>query len=428
MKLGLSRACLYSSCCASIFSSSMPSLTTIKPKIPLFLRQPAYSVTSSDLQKWHGWAKNLVSSVGSSFVESDNGPDSTLLCRELNWLLEDSLENRSSSCFAFSACKYDTIDGIENIMLRISLDDLYQLWKQRIEERRPFQYIVGCEHWRDLVLSVQEGVLIPRPETELIVDLVSDAVSSNEELGQGLWADLGTGSGAVAIGISKILRIYGRVIATDLSPVAVSVAMFNVQRYGLQHVIEVRQGSWFEPLEDVEGQLVGIVSNPPYIPSDNISGLQAEVGRHEPRLALDGGASGMDYLLHLCNGAAAILKPGGFFAFETNGEKQCKFLVDYMQNQIAGSFCNLNIVSDFAGIQRFVTGFLQGPLSLERKCPELKSPARSLTEPQTFAGQNFDIEGGGHPEGPEQGKVTFHGNRVSPRRKSVEGHGLSKEP
>lgn len=360
MKLGLSRACLYSSCCASIFSSSMPSLTAIKPKIPIFLRQPTYSVTSSDLQKWHGWAKNLVSSVGSSFVESDNGPDSTLLCRELNWLLEDSLENRSSSsCFSFSACKYDTVDEIENVMLRISLDDLYQLWKQRIEDRRPFQYIVGCEHWRDLVLSVQEGVLIPRPETELIVDLVSDAVSNNEELGQGLWADLGTGSGAVAIGISKILRIYGRVIATDLSPDAVSVAMFNVQRYGLQHVIEVRRGSWFEPLKDVEGQLVGIVSNPPYIPSDNISGLQAEVGRHEPRLALDGGASGMDYLLHLCNGAAAMLKPGGFFAFETNGEKQCKFLVDYMQNQIAGSFCNLNIVSDFAGIQRFVTGFRQ---------------------------------------------------------------------
>ncbi|KAJ6702755.1 hypothetical protein OIU85_028786 [Salix viminalis] len=317
----------------------MPSLTAIKPKIPIFLRQPTYSVTSSDLQKWHGWAKNLVSSVGSSFVESDNGPDSTLLCRELNWLLEDSLENRSSSsCFSFSACKYDTVDEIENVMLRISLDDLYQLWKQRIEDRRPFQYIVGCEHWRDLVLSVQEGVLIPRPETELIVDLVSDAVSNNEELGQGLWADLGTGSGAVAIGISKILRIYGRVIATDLSPDAVSVAMFNVQRYGLQHVIEVRRGSWFEPLKDVEGQLVGIVSNPPYIPSDNISGLQAEVGRHEPRLALDGGASGMDYLLHLCNGAAAMLKPGGFFAFETNGEKQCKFLVDYMQNQIAGSF------------------------------------------------------------------------------------------
>ncbi|KAG6739080.1 hypothetical protein POTOM_056662 [Populus tomentosa] len=214
---------------------------------------------------WLG--KTLASSVGLSFVESDNGPDSTLLCKELSWLLEDSLEN--------------------------SLDDLYQLWEQRIEERRPFQCIVGCEHWRDLVLSVQEGVLILRSETELIVDLVSDVVSNNEKLGQGLLTDVGTGSDAIAI---------------------------------------------------------GIVRNPPYIPSDNISGLQADDGRHEPRLGLDGGASGMDYLLHLYNIAAAMLKPG--------------------------SFCNLNIVSDFAGgMSR-----LQGPSSLKRKWPEVNSPAQSLTE------------------------------------------------
>lgn len=66
----------------------------------------------------------------------------------------------------------------------------------------------------------------------------------------------------------------------------------------------------------MEGKLAGIVSNPPYIPMENISGLQAEVGRHEPRLALDGGPSGMDDLFHLCNGAASMLKPSGFFIFE----------------------------------------------------------------------------------------------------------------
>ncbi|KAH8481361.1 hypothetical protein H0E87_029010 [Populus deltoides] len=232
-----------------------------------------------------------------------------LLCKELSWLLEDSLENSSysSSCLSFSKYKYDTSGKNENVIIWISLDDLYQLWKQRIEERRPFQCIVGCEHWRDLVLSVQEGVLILRSETELIVDLASYVVSNNEKLGQGLLADVGTGSDAIAIGM------------------------------GLQDVIEVRQESWFEPLKDVEGQIVGIVSNPPYIPSDNISGLQAEDGIHEPRLALDGGASGMDYLLHLYNMAAAMLKPGGMSR-------------------------------------------LQGPSSLKRKRPEVNSPAQSLTE------------------------------------------------
>ncbi|XP_057466178.1 uncharacterized protein LOC130755709 [Actinidia eriantha] len=330
-------------------------LTQPKPQTPLFLRPPTHSVTLSDLRKWKNWAKTLTSSVGSNFIDADNGPDTTLLHRELNWLIEDALENPKP---LLTQLGNDCDDEGTVVNLRAELGDLYELWKQRIEERRPFQYVVGCEHWRDLVLSVEEGVLIPRPETELIVDLVADLVKGdNGELREGLWADLGTGSGALAIGIGRVLGTCGRVIGTDLSPVAVAVAAYNVQRYNLQDKIEIKLGSWFEPLKDVKGQLVGLVSNPPYIPSNHISGLQAEVAEHEPRLALDGGADGMDDLLHLCHGASSMLQPGGFFAFETNGEKQCKSLVDYMQNESKGSFCDVSIVSDFTGKQRFVTGF-----------------------------------------------------------------------
>lgn len=245
---------------------------------------------------------------------------------------------------------------LAGVKLRMCVDDLYVLWKERIETRRPFQYIVGCEHWRDLVLCVQDGVLIPRPETEVIVDLVGGVVEGDKELGDGVWADLGTGSGALAIGIARVLGSGGRVIATDLSPVAAAVASFNVQRYGLQNKVEIRQGSWFEPLTDVRQKLAGLVSNPPYIPSDHIAGLQAEVGRHEPILALDGGADGMDDLLHLCNETASMLQPGGYFAFETNGEKQCQVLADYLKTNFEGSFSEIQIVSDFANIPRFVTG------------------------------------------------------------------------
>ncbi|KAL4597938.1 hypothetical protein ACB092_11G024200 [Castanea dentata] len=156
---------------------------------------------------------------------------------------------------------------------------------------------------------------------------------------------IGTGRFALAIGIG---------IANDLSPVARYVIVFNMQKYGLQTA-----GSWFKPLKDVEGKLAGIVSNPPYVLSDNISGLQAEVGRHEPRLALDGGLNGMDVLLHLCNVAALMLKPAGFFIFEINGEKQCKCLAKYIENDIRGRFNSLDILSAFAGIQRFLTGFCQ---------------------------------------------------------------------
>ncbi|XVF19550.1 hypothetical protein REPUB_Repub11eG0121200 [Reevesia pubescens] len=231
--------------------------------------------------------------VGSSFVHLDNGPDSSLLRRELNWLLQDSLEPQHHS---------------------VILSHLESGNNENVD-------CGGCEHWRDLVLSVQEGVLIPRPETEMIIDFVEDvALKNSPELAQGFWADLGTGTGAIAIASARTLATHahanGRVITTDLSPVVVAAAAFNVQRYGLQDVVEVRKGSWFEPLKDVQGKLAGVLSNPPYIPSGDISGLQAEVGQHEPKLALDGGISGTNDLLYLIDGAASMLKPGGFFAFE----------------------------------------------------------------------------------------------------------------
>ncbi|XP_043702211.1 release factor glutamine methyltransferase [Telopea speciosissima] len=335
------------------FTSISTTPTSQKPQIPLFLRPPTFSVSVSDLQKWQQWAKNLAFSVGSKFVDSDNGADTNILCREVKWLLEDAVEDKSILSQLVSA------ENGKLVRLRADLDELYCLWKQRIEERRPFQYIVGCEHWRDLVLSVQEGVLIPRPETELIVDLVTEWVLEEGGLREGIWADLGTGSGAIAIGLARILGDGGRVIATDLSPIAVSVAAFNVKRYDLQDKVEIRHGSWFEPLEDVKGELAGVVSNPPYIPSSQIIGLQAEVGRHEPRLALDGGENGMDDLLLLCEASALMLKPGGFFAFETNGEKQSKFLLDFLTNKSVTNVQNVKVISDFSGIKRFVTGFRQ---------------------------------------------------------------------
>lgn len=205
------------------------SAVTPKPQTPLHLRPPAFRATLSELKKWHIWAKNRAASVGSTFLDLDNGPDSTLLHRELKWLVDDALEQPAV------LLPLNNSDDATPVSMRACLDDLYKLWKQRIEERRPFQYVVGCEHWRDLILSVEEGVLIPRPETEIIVDLVDDAVKGNEELKNGLWADLGTGSGALAIGVARILGLGGgRVVATDLSSVAVAVASYNVQRYNLQ--------------------------------------------------------------------------------------------------------------------------------------------------------------------------------------------------
>lgn len=200
---------------------------------------------------------------------------------------------------------------------------------------------------------MKEGVLIPRPETEELINLVSRV----EGFGEGVWADLGTGSGAIAIGIARMLGENGKVVAIDLSETAVEMARFNAGRYQLEDKLEIRQGSWFEPLQDLQGKLSGLVSNPPYIPSFHISSLQAEVGRHEPSLALDGGENGMDHLLCLCEGSISALKPGGFFAFETNGDKQSEDIVDFMTTKWSNTFHDISIEADFAGIKRFVTGF-----------------------------------------------------------------------
>lgn len=199
-----------------------------------------------------------------------------------------------------------------------------------LQERVPFQYLLAAAHWRDLVLAVGPGILVPRPETELMIDLAAAALESNPAVGALPWADLGTGSGALAIAAAQLLQQHAkdtpqtpsassddhnhqqqqqaasveaaaaqpRVYAVDLSPTAVAYATSNAEACGVQGAVQAVQGSWFEPLQHLKGQLGGVLSNPPYIPRSDIeSGLQAEVALHEPMTALDGGpGEGMDSL------------------------------------------------------------------------------------------------------------------------------------
>ncbi|KAJ4789387.1 Release factor glutamine methyltransferase [Rhynchospora pubera] len=326
------------------FSSLSPSPSppqpppTISPPpsslpLPLFLRPLSHSTSLSSLLSFHHWAK--AQSLSQPSLSSD-------LLRQLSWFLQDTTSPHPTHP--------------STALLRTELDELYSLWTQRVQKRKPFQYIVGCEHWRDLVLVVQDGVLIPRPETEILVDLVQEV----EGFRDGVWVDLGTGSGALAVAIGKMMMDggnAGRVLGIDISPTAVEVARFNVQRYGLEGKVEIRQGAWFEPLQGLKGKVTGIVSNPPYIPSSDLPGLQPEVGWYEPRLALDGGNDGTDHLLHICEGLAAVLKPGGFFAFETNGDKQSEFLANLLSTKWRQLFQKVKVVSDYYGVKRFVIGY-----------------------------------------------------------------------
>ncbi len=234
------------------------------------------------------------------------------------------------------------------VSTKFSLEELSQLWQRRVQERVPVQYLVGLAPWRHFWLEVSPAVLIPRPETELIIDLVVQAVQGTAAA-QGDWADLGTGSGAIALGLAEALP-QAHIHAVDTSPAAIAIAQRNAERYFMGDRLQFYQGSWLEPLGAGRGQLAGLVSNPPYIPSAIVPTLQHEVVQHEPSLALDGGPDGLDCIRHLARTAPAYLQSGGLWVVEMmagQGEAIASLLADL------GAYRDIRIELDLAGHDRF---------------------------------------------------------------------------
>ncbi|URR36359.1 peptide chain release factor N(5)-glutamine methyltransferase [Thermosynechococcus sp. HN-54] len=206
------------------------------------------------------------------------------------------------------------------IHLKLPLAELQERWQRRWQERVPLQYLIGVAHWHDLALFVTPSVLIPRPETEELLEVVAATVPPWQQ--QGHWLDLGTGSGAIAIGLARLFAAV-LVHAVDCSPEAFEVAQMNIQKYALGDRVRCYVGSWFDPLTHLQGQVQGIVSNPPYIPTSLVATLQPEVQYHEPPLALDGGADGLQAIRQIVATAPDYLQPQGWLFIElmaTQGE------------------------------------------------------------------------------------------------------------
>jgi release factor glutamine methyltransferase len=185
---------------------------------------------------------------------------------------------------------------------------------RRRGEGEPVAYITGEREFYGRPFSVSAAVLIPRPETETLVDLALKRIRAVSQDGSTpRIADLGTGSGCVALTLVAEIPA-ATVVATDLSAAALAVAAANAHRHGLAARVELVAGSWAEPLRGREFDVV--VSNPPYIPSAELAGLAGDVRDHEPALALDGGADGLDAYRALLPSLAAILAPRGWAAVE----------------------------------------------------------------------------------------------------------------
>ena len=176
----------------------------------------------------------------------------------------------------------------------------------------PLAYVIGRAPFLDWDFEVSRDTLIPKVDTELFVGTVLDELSRRPLPPEAHVLELGTGSACLATSLAKLLP-GSRVVATDISPGALAVAGRNVARHGVGERVPLGEGDLFEP---VEGLAAGrpfdlIVSNPPYIPTQEIAGMGRHVAEHEPYLALDGGADGLDPHKRILEEAAAFLAPGG---------------------------------------------------------------------------------------------------------------------
>ncbi len=236
----------------------------------------------------------------------------------------------------------------EGIPLSAEQIKQYDGYLRQREENRPLQYILGQCEFMGLPFFVGEGVLIPRADTELLVEAVLEIA---EKAGLHRVLDLGTGSGCIPICLTR----YGKMQCTgvDISPKALAFA----KRNGAQNQGEVRwlQGDFFSPLPQAEkGSFDAIVSNPPYIARKELAGLMPEVREYEPRNALDGGDDGLLFYRHIVEKSPEWLKKGGWLFFEI-GYDQGEALLRIMQE---GGFSQCAIRKDLAGLDRVVFGRL----------------------------------------------------------------------
>lgn len=236
---------------------------------------------------------------------------------ELDWLLD--LEGG----IRWQALQQLRLYPDQSVSLATPLDRLEALWQQHLSSAAPLQYLVGRCPWRDLELEVRPGALIPRQETELLIDLATDLIAA--ERSPLLWADLGTGSGCLALALA-LAWPASRGIAVDQSAEALAVARRNLETHQLLDAVELRQGSWWQPLADCAGALQLVVSNPPYIPTAVWAELDTGVRVHEPALALDGGADGLAAIRTIAAGAMAHLAPGGWILLEHHHDQSSAVL------------------------------------------------------------------------------------------------------
>ena len=235
----------------------------------------------------------------------------------------------------------------DDMLLSSIAMDAWKTLEARRKEGEPIAYILGKKGFHNIELLVAPGVLIPRPETELLVDIALAEISNRP--GQIKILDLGTGSGAIALAVASAAP-QSSVTATDQSPDALAIATLNAQSLSLTEQVQFRQGSWYQAL-DSQVLFDVILSNPPYITAQDPHLSQGDL-RFEPSSALTDYGNGFSCLEIIISQADQYLKPGGLIAVEHSFD-QSDAVVQLMNN---AGFNEIEVHLDLSGHTRAVSG------------------------------------------------------------------------
>lgn len=258
--------------------------------------------------------------------------------QEVRWLLAYALEMKHHE-LASRTEQSVTTEQLARVMSVV----------RRRELREPLQYILGSQEFCGLDFSVTSAVLIPRPETEL---LIQESLREGRFVEGAVLVDVGTGSGCVAVTLATILDGM-RIFALDCSHAALKVAKGNADRHGVGDKIIWLEGDLLSPLKECVGvgTVDAIISNPPYIAEADWAGLQPEVRDYEPRGALLAGPQGIEFHVRLIHDSKEFLAPGGLLVMEL-GQNQAPLVRRAVEE--ATGYTGLQTVEDEAGIERIL--------------------------------------------------------------------------
>lgn len=249
------------------------------------------------------------------------------------------------------------LGGVDRLYIHLNLSEELEIEQEEIflrfiEERlkgRPIAYIVNNREFMGLDFYVKEGVLIPRPDTEILVEEIIELCKDKDDLD---ILDIGTGSGAITVSLAKYIE-KSRLTSLDISEIALEIAKKNAKSNGVIDKINFIKSDLFQQIVGTNLKFDIIVSNPPYIRKRDIDELHTQVKDYEPYNALEGGIDGLDFYRNITEQSKNYLKPGGILAYEV-GHDQAEEVVKIMQNN---GYNKIYIKKDLQGIDRVVIGF-----------------------------------------------------------------------